>query len=437
MNSKLQEKKSRGQTKKILLIAFLIIAIFGIVNNLNKTLFAIKKFINIIKPFLYGLVMGYLFLFPVKKLEKLITRNKKTKYNKIVKIFSLILVYFTFFGLLYFFLSKLLPFLYNAAIDILENTPKYLDSLEEFLINKSHDNQLLSSFKIENIFKNIRSLDVPKILIKYLKDFNIQNGVNAIFNAAGVIIKIFIAIVVSFNIILYNENLSKEMKFMARGILGNEKANRIKKIIKTINEVFINFIYGQFIDSVIVGIIFSIVFLILKIQYAVALGILIGIGNLIPYVGAFLSILITVIVTCFTGGIGKGALILAVSVGIQQIDAQIINPAIIGEKLDLDPPIIILTILIGGAYFGSIVVFLAAPILAVIKSILIEYIENKKIKNKVDKIKKMRKTLKLNKNPKYKKSYKLDYILNYSEQKSRKKKIRKPKIKKEKHESRI
>lgn len=282
MNRKLQEKKSRGQTKKILLIAFLIIAIFGIVNNLNKTLFAIKKFINIIKPFLYGLVMGYLFLFPVKKLEKLITRNKKTKYNKIVKIFSLILVYFTFFGLLYFFLSKLLPFLYNAAIDILENTPKYLDSLEEFLINKSHDNQLLSSFKIENIFKNIRSLDVPKILIKYLKGFNIQNGVNAIFNAAGVIIKIFIAIVVSFNIILYNENLSKEMKFMARGILGNEKANRIKKIIKTINEVFINFIYGQFIDSVIVGIIFSIVFLILKIQYAVALGILIGIGNLIP-----------------------------------------------------------------------------------------------------------------------------------------------------------
>lgn len=437
MNRKLQEKKSRGQTKKILLIAFLIIAIFGIVNNLNKTLFAIKKFINIIKPFLYGLVMGYLFLFPVKKLEKLITRNKKTKYNKIVKIFSLILVYFTFFGLLYFFLSKLLPFLYNAAIDILENTPKYLDSLEEFLINKSHDNQLLSSFKIENIFKNIRSLDVPKILIKYLKGFNIQNGVNAIFNAAGVIIKIFIAIVVSFNIILYNENLSKEMKFMARGILGNEKANRIKKIIKTINEVFINFIYGQFIDSVIVGIIFSIVFLILKIQYAVALGILIGIGNLIPYVGSFLSILITVIVTCFTGGIGKGALILAVSVGIQQIDAQIINPAIIGEKLDLDPPIIILTILIGGAYFGSIVVFLAAPILAVIKSILIEYIENKKIKNKVDKIKKMRKTLKLNKNPKYKKSYKLDYKLNYSEQKSRKKKIRKPKIKKEKHESRI
>lgn len=424
-----KEKIEKIKLKRILIISFFIIAIFGIVNNFNKTILALKYFLNIIKPFIYGLILGYIILFPVRKLQKIITRGKETKYNNLAKIISLIFVYCIIFAMIYFFLSWILPFLYNAAIDILEHMPQYLDSLEKYL-HSIEDNRIISRINIDDMFKNIRSLDISKIMLDYLKNFNVQNGINAVFSAAGVLIKTIIVIVISFNIILYSESLDKEIKFLASGLLGNEKANKIRKVLKKIDEVFVKFIYGQFIDSIVVGIIFVIAFLILKIKHAVALGILIGIGNFIPYVGTFLSILTTTLVTIFTGGLPQGILILCVSTVLQQIDAQIINPAIIGNKLDLNPPLIILAILIGGAYFGPVIVFLAAPILAVLRSVIVDHIQNKKIKKKIQKIERIRKPIKYDKQKynKYKQVYKLDYSLNYIYQKKKNRKtLKRPK----------
>lgn len=421
------------RTKRIITTALIILCAYGIITNLNIVLNSIKKFINIINPFIYGVILGYLFLFPVRKLQKLITRGKTTKWDKQIKWASVLIVYVAFFAAIYFFMSWVLPFLYNAAIDILENMPQYLNAAEEWLKTKTN-NKLLSQINIEEIFRNIRSLDFSKIMLGYLKGFNIQYGINALFSAAGAITRTFITIVVSFNIIIYSESLAKEIKLISYGILGSARTKRIKRVLYKINEVFVSFIYGQFLDSVVVAIIFTILFIILGIKHSVALGVLIGIGNLIPYVGAFLSIGGAFIVTCFTGGFTKGLLLLVISIVVQQIDAQIINPAIIGDQLDLNPPLIILAILIGGAYFGPIIVFLAAPVLAVLKSLLIEHIENKKAKIRKNNIKNLRKKVKLSEAAKYKQTFKFDYTKNYLKQqkeneRKNKKSLSKPKVK--------
>lgn len=412
--------KLNNKAKEIIFVALIILLLYSVINNIDNVLKGVNKFINIIKPFIYGSVLGYLFLFPVRKLQKILSGGKKTKYDKAIKIISLLIVYLVFFTSIYFLLSSVLPFLYNAAIDILENTPSYFNSFENWVKSMS-GSKILSKVNVDQMFQNIRTLDVSQILLDYLKKCNIQNGLNAVFSAAGMITKTFIAIVVSFNIVLYNESLSEEIKILSYGLLGKKKANRIKRILFKMNEVFINFIYGQFIDSIVVSIIFVIAFLILRIKHAVALGILVGIGNLIPYVGSFLSIAAVFIVTCFTGGITKGILILLVSIVLQQIDAQIINPAIIGDQLDLNPSFIILVVLIGGAYFGPIIVFLAAPFLAVARSILIEQIEERKIESKKENIRNLNRRVKLSKDDKYKQKYYFDYHKNYIKQQEEKK----------------
>ena len=123
--------------------------------------------------------------------------------------------------------------------------------------------------------------------------------------------------------------------------------------------------------------------LILGVKYAVLLGVLIGISNLIPYLGAIVGVTITVIITIFTGGIGQAIWLAIVVIILQQIDANIINPKILGDTLEISPILVIFSVTFAGAYFGILGMFLAVPIATIIKLGIEDYLELriKKIEN--------------------------------------------------------
>ena len=80
--------------------------------------------------------------------------------------------------------------------------------------------------------------------------------------------------------------------------------------------------------------------------------------------------------TLITGGASQTIWMLIVVIILQQIDANIINPKIIGDSLKISPLIVILAVTIGGAYFGVIGMFLSVPIAAVLKILVNDYIDN-------------------------------------------------------------
>lgn len=116
---------------------------------------------------------------------------------------------------------------------------------------------------------------------------------------------------------------------------------------------------------------------ILGVKYAVLLGFMIGLFNLIPYLGAIIAIVLAIIITIFTGGITQGIWMAIVVIILQQIDANIINPKIIGNSLKISPILIVFSVTVIGAYFGIMGMFLAVPIVAVIKLIINDYINYK------------------------------------------------------------
>ena len=107
------------------------------------------------------------------------------------------------------------------------------------------------------------------------------------------------------------------------------------------------------------------------------LGFLIGLFNVIPYLGAIVAVLISSIITIFTGGITQALIMLVAVIVLQQIDANIINPKILGTSLEISPILIIFSVTILGAYFGVLGMFLAVPIAAMIKVLLIDFIDDK------------------------------------------------------------
>lgn len=116
---------------------------------------------------------------------------------------------------------------------------------------------------------------------------------------------------------------------------------------------------------------------IMHVKYAVMLGLFIGLFNLIPYFGAIIAVAISVILTILTGGLSKAIEMTIVVIILQQIDANFINPKIVGESLEISPLLVIFSVTIGGAYFGILGMFLAVPVAAVIKLLITDLVDYK------------------------------------------------------------
>jgi len=116
---------------------------------------------------------------------------------------------------------------------------------------------------------------------------------------------------------------------------------------------------------------------ILGVKYAILLGFMIGLFNLIPYLGAIIAVVIAGLITLLTGGIYQAIWMLVVVIILQQIDANIINPKIIGNSLQISPILIIFSVTLIGSYFGIMGMFLAVPIVAVIKLMISDFIKYK------------------------------------------------------------
>ena len=98
---------------------------------------------------------------------------------------------------------------------------------------------------------------------------------------------------------------------------------------------------------------------------------------MIPYFGAIIAIIVATIITFITGGFSQAIWMVIITTILQQIDANIINPKIVGESLKISPLLVVFAVTVGGAYFGVLGMFLAVPVVAVLKVLIGDYIDYK------------------------------------------------------------
>ena len=219
----------------------------------------------------------------------------------------------------------------------------------------------------------LNNLDIQK----YISIEAITQYVAGAIGVAKGIFNFFVSIIVSVYILLERTEILNFIKRISSVVLKNKAYKTVGKYFSSTNSIFFKFVSSQILDAIIVGILTSIDMLFLDIKYAILLGVLIGLSNLIPYFGAIIGIGLTIIITIFTGGIGKALILSIVVIILQQIDANIINPKIVGNSLKISPLLVIFAVTIGGAYFGVIGMFLSVPVFAVLKLIIEDFIDYK------------------------------------------------------------
>lgn len=363
-------KKFKGETKWFywftLLVA--IVIVYKILDNFTGIGEWVAELIKVIKPFLMAILLAYLLYIPARKIEVLYRKNKVL--SKKARGLSVATTYILAILIIALLIKILVPMLSDSIGELASNLPGYYDSAIKYIEELPEDN-ILKTEAVQNAIKKLQQIDIAKLL-----DLdNLAMYLEKVIGIANGIFSAFVTIVVSIYILLERAEIVNFVKRLNRSIFTEKKCQAIDRYFEKGNDIFFKYISGQIIDAIVVAIIMSVALTIMKVKYAVLLGFLIGVFNLIPYFGAIIAVIVACLITIFTGGFVQAIWVAVVLIILQQIDANIINPKILRDALEISKILIIFAVTVGGAYFGVLGMFLGVPAIAVIKMMLDDYIE--------------------------------------------------------------
>ena len=322
-------------------------------------------FTAILRPLLIGLILCYLLSPLVSFLENAIAKKKKNKGSRILAIL----------------LSYLLVIAVIAALAalILVTAYKNIATINYDSLIKGVTNAITSlQLNFNDLPAKVQEiLDLAGISFGGVGSMATE-AVNAVFTGLERFFTgMFFGIIFSVYFMLDGSNISKYWENVFRTIFGNAAGDTLQLALDDFNRVFSGYLRGQMLDASIVLVISCILLTLIGVPNSILVGVLIGLGNLIPYVGPIVGYVVLAIVCipshAFTEMI-IGFICVAV---IMFIDANIINPRLLSDNVEVHPLLVVAALIGGGALGGLLGMIIAVPVAAFLKVQLDRYVSQK------------------------------------------------------------
>lgn len=183
----------------------------------------------------------------------------------------------------------------------------------------------------------------------------------------GALVIIFIIPVYVFLLLYYRPLL---VRFIQEVFSGKDQDGTIAEVLAETKQVVQSYMIGLLIETTIVATLNSIAYLIIGIEYAIVLGVICGLLNMIPYIGGLIGASVTAIIAIITGdSITPGIAVIGAYIVIQFIDNNILVPRIVASKVRINALVSILAVILGSMIAGTAGMFLSLPTIAILKII--------------------------------------------------------------------
>ncbi|WP_285011792.1 AI-2E family transporter [Lactococcus formosensis] len=367
-----------------LLFFVVLFLLFNVISNITPITKSIANFLQILSPLFLGAIVAYFLDKPIHRLSLLFRRLNVKFVQRHAREFSILVTYIIFFLLLFFVIYYLFPIVVRNLLEFLRLLPTIYQNIYQWL--SSNQFQELDNFlQIEESIRSFVNAFSAQDAARYITS-GIESLSTFTFTLASQLFRIVVGIIISIYLLLYKESILQIIFRFGKISAKQEHLQAIKYYLRQTDIIFYKFISTQFIDACIMWVLSTLLLLLLHVTgvahnpFSVALGLLIGICNMIPYFGSIFASIVAMIIAFFTGGWEAGLVTIVMLIILQQIDGNIIGPKLMSGALNVNPIIVIISISIGGAYFGVIGMFVAVPIAALLKIIFIEYLEAKESK---------------------------------------------------------
>lgn len=372
---------NKSDLRKLSLLVFLTIITYWAINNLNIIGNCINKILEIVFPFILGGALAFIINIPMSFFERKLSEikfKKKTliKNTKTLRSISLILAIIVIILIFFVIINLIVPELINVVEILINNIPYYTEEISKFIENNTEHieeiNSLLSNTKFDtNSIKN----ELMGIISSLL-----SSSISIVVGVVGIVIDLIISIVFTIYILTSKEKLQLQFTKILKAYFKENVANKIIETGKTANKIFRSFFTVQCLEATILGSLCIIGMLILKIPYAIPVGVLVGVTALIPVVGAFIGIIVGAILIVSVNPIKVITFVIFVLV-LQQVEGNIIYPKVVGGSVGLPGMWVLVAVTIGGSLFGIIGMLLGVPTVSVIYTVLKNDVEKRLTKN--------------------------------------------------------
>ena len=346
-----------------IVLALIVIIIYKGVENYHWIFENINLLVSILIPFFWGFAIAYILNPLMVKLE--------TKL-KMKRFFSMTICYLIFFGVIALFIIIVTPIIMKNLFDIIEKLPDYIQGLQIWFNETLLRLSLVERLNLqEYIQSNIA--EISTMLLEFM-NLTINGLLVRVIGITSGLLKFIVGIIVSIYILIEKEKFGVAMNKFILAMSGEKRYDKVMNFFSLCNQVFSNFIIGKSIDSFIIGLICFAGMKLLGAPYATLLSVIVGVTNMIPYFGPVIGAIPAILITLFISPI-KALWVAIFILVLQQVDGNIIGPKILGDKVGISPFYIILSILIGGGFFGMLGMLFAVPTFKIVSILLGRYLD--------------------------------------------------------------
>lgn len=306
---------------------------------------------SLLMPVIVAIAIAFLLDLPV---------NRLGQYG-CSRSLSTVMVVTAFVGIALVALLVLMPIVWQQSTNLLQEIPNMVSKGQTYLLTLPEKYpELIKAQQIESVIAlvNEKIIEWGQVVLK------------ASLNSISDVVALLIYLILVPLMVFFFLKDKKEMLLGFSSFLPKER-RMATQVGNEMNQQIMNYIRGKVIEIVIIGTASTITFAVLGLNYAVLLGVLVGLSVLVPYVGATIVTFPVMLVALFQWGAGAefGYVMLAYGI-IQALDGNLLVPLLFSEAVNLHPVIIIIAVIFFGGLWGFWGVFFAIPLATLVKAVM-------------------------------------------------------------------
>lgn len=379
----LNQENIRKIKEIILFTAVIIVCLWKYETVLDILFFVL----NILTPFILGGAIAFVLNVPMNFVQRHLFDEERIKKSKVLQKMarpvSMILVLIAVFGIVAIVMFILIPQLGETFANLGRSIQAFIPQIQEWAARLFNDNK-----EIMDTVNNLE-FDWNKIMDTGINFFKNGAGsvVDSTITAAKSIVSglttFFIAFVFAIYILLQKEKLGVQAKKVLFAFVRRGRAEATVEVLSLTYNTFSSFLTGQCVEAVILGSMFAVSMTILKLPYALLVGMLIAFTALIPIFGAFIGCGVGAFLIFMVDPM-KALIFVVLFLVLQQIEGNLIYPHVVGNSVGLPSIWVLAAVSIGGSLMGVVGMLIFIPIVSVVYALFREIVYLKLKKNQID-----------------------------------------------------
>ena len=328
-----------------------------------------SKLSDILAPFIYGSVVAYLLRPSCNWYEELLERSLPQNWKKLSSGLAVTFSLITGILVVYVLISMIVPQLYSSILSLWTTLPSKVSQFMDWAsANFGSDEEMAELLQVfdtsaSTLFKELETW-ASNTIAPYIS--NIVSGVgSSVYKVLMFLYDLLIGLIVACYVLASRKKFARQSVLVVRSLLKPRWADLFLNEVAFIDRMFGGFIDGKILDSAIIGVLCYIGCMIFKFPNALLVSAIVGITNVIPFFGPFIGAIPSTLLIMIEDPV-KGLWFILFVLALQQLDGNIIGPAILGDRTGLSSFWVLFAIILCGGLWGIVGMVVCVPMFAVI-----------------------------------------------------------------------